>query len=97
MTQTITLRARLGSPLADPRVRDTVRAAAEAIAERTGVALGAIDTEPDRITIEVHGGRIEAVGLAAELRRVTNAWFRGRRPGESLWGEDPQGEGEAGE
>lgn len=89
MGAAVTLRARQGRPLDDPRVRATVCAAAEAIAERTGVALLGLATAPDSVTIEIDGSRLEAIGLAAELRRVTNAWQRGRSPGQPLWGEPP--------
>ena len=90
MTATVTLRALEGEPLADATTRDTVRAACEGIAERTGVRLGRIGVEPDAIRIEVEGTRLEALGLAAELRRVTNAWHRARTGGRSLWGEPPR-------
>lgn len=89
MTATVTLRALEGEPLADDRVRETVLAACRGIAERTGVRLGRIDIEPDAIRIEVGGTRLEALGLAAELRRVTNAWHKARSAGMSLWGEAP--------
>ncbi|MFG0275218.1 MAG: hypothetical protein ACF8QF_09190 [Phycisphaerales bacterium] len=92
MGAVVTLRAHQGRPLDDPRVRDTVRAAAEAIAERTGVELIALETAPDSITIEIRGSRLEAIGLAAELRRVTNAWRHGRGHSEPLWGEAPAGD-----
>jgi hypothetical protein len=96
MTATVTLRALEGEPLADPMLRDTVRAACEGIAERIGIRLGPIDIEPDAIRIEIDGTRLEALGLAAELRRVTNAWHRARTGGRSLWGEAPDDPGDAG-
>jgi len=89
MTATVTLRALEGRPLADAAVRDTVRAACEGIAERTGVRLGRIEVTPEAIHIEVEGSRIEALGLTAELRRVTNAWHKARSGGRSLWGAAP--------
>jgi len=89
MPSAVTLRAARGRPLDEPMVRDTVRAACEAIAERTGVALRALRTTGESVHIEIEGSRLEAIGLAAELRRVTGAWFRTRRPGEELWGEPP--------
>ncbi len=91
---TITLRALSGEPLADESVRRTVVATARAIAERTGVPLLACDAEDDRLTVRLEASRLAAIGFAAELRRLTDAWSEGRR-GERIWGE-PGGEGEDG-
>ena len=90
---TITLRARIGRPLDDPAIRDLVAATAVAIGERHGVRVRVLETTGDAMTISVEGGDLAAVGLAAELRRTTDRWHRGRH-GVPLWsgpGEDGDG------
>ncbi|TVQ58307.1 MAG: hypothetical protein EA377_00210 [Phycisphaerales bacterium] len=91
-TTTITLRALKGAPLAETRVRDMVRANAHAIAERQGVEVLALENQPDRITVTLRAGRIEAFGFAAELRRLTEAWYESKYGG-TLWGEAPHADG----
>lgn len=86
-TSTVRLRALAGAPLADAKVRGVVVSTAHAIAERTGVALLDVVAADDSITVTIGAGRIEGLGFLAELRRITGAWFRGKHPGESLWGE----------
>lgn len=71
--------------LADRAVHDMVIASAEAIAERTGVPLISIDADDKGVTALVEGNRLVAVGLAAELRRLTGAWFSRHNPGQRLW------------
>ncbi len=88
-TTTITLRALEGAPLAETSVRDMVRANAHAIAERQGVEVLALENQPDRITVTLGAGRIEAFGFAAELRRLTEAWYESKHGG-TLWGEPPR-------
>ena len=83
----VRLRALDGEPLADERVRETVVATARAIAERTGVAIGAVEAEPGSITVTLAGDKLAAMGFLAELRRLTNAWYE-QRHGISLWGGD---------
>lgn len=83
---TVTLTALDGLPLTTETVRDTVAAAARAIAERNGVELLALKTFPDRITATLDGSNLVAIGFAAELRRITNAWHRGKFNAD-LWGE----------
>ena len=83
----MTLRALTGEPLAEPAVRDMVMAAAEAIAERSGVRLHAVMAAPDRLTLTIGGDRLTAIGFAAEVRRLTTAWHRGKYGGGDLWGE----------
>jgi len=85
----VTLRALDGSPLADSRVRDTVVATGHAIAERNGVTLAAVRTAPDAITVEIGASRLAALGFAAELRRLTNAWHFKKFGPPALWGELP--------
>ena len=86
------LRAITGYPLANERVRETVVATANAIAERTGVSLGSVNADGDSVRVEIDAGEVVAVGFLAELRRLTNAWYEGKF-GESLWGEPPSEEG----
>jgi hypothetical protein len=89
----ITLRALTGTPLADPDLARMIVATAQAIAERHGVRLLQLDTAPDRVTAELGAGRVAAVGFAAELRRVTEAWYRGKHH-KTLWGEPPADDGD---
>jgi len=89
----ITLRALAGRPLADQRVREMVIATAQAIAERQGISVAELRAEPDRITVFLNAGRIEAIGFAAELRRLTTRWYTQKYGERTLWGE-PLEEGE---
>ncbi len=84
---TVTLRALAGRPLDDHAVRDMIKATASAIAERQGVDLVIMQTEPDSITVTLRTGRIEAVGFAAELRRLTTNWYAHKYGIDNLWGE----------
>lgn len=86
----VTLRALEGEPLADPVVERTVVATAHAIAERTGVVVLAVETDPDRVTVTLAADRIAAIGFAAELRRVTTSWWTKRTGATTLWGEPPE-------
>ena len=86
---TITLRALAGHPLDDEPVREMVMATARAIAERQGVALLEMTTTPESITVRLAAGRIEAIGFAAELRRITTNWYRHKFGAEHLWGRPP--------
>lgn len=86
---TVTLRALEGEPLVDERVRDMVVANAYAIAERQGIAVLRVTPLPDRIEVTLETGRVEAIGFAAELRRVTTNWYRHKFQKETLWGEPP--------
>ena len=83
----ITLRALSGKPLAEPAIERMIVATAHAIAERQGVAVLGLDTAPDRITVELQCNRVAAVGFAAELRRLTTAWYTGKYGAVTLWGE----------
>jgi len=84
----VVLRALAGEPLRDEKVRSMVVAAARALAEREGVELVAVDADPDRVTLLLRTDRIVALGFAAELRRGTDAWYRGRHNA-TLWGDPP--------
>ena len=87
---TATLRAPEGEPLADAAVRDTVRAAAESIAERTGVRLLGLRVEPASVEATLATHRLGATAFMAELRRNTNTWHTARF-GVPLWAPRPAG------
>ena len=87
----VRLRANTGYPLADERVRETVVATANAIAERTGIAIDSIDADGDSVVVEIRADQLAAVGFLAELRRLTNTWYE-RKYEQSLWGEPPEDE-----
>jgi len=82
----VTLRAKSGTPLADESIARVVEATAHAIAERTGVTIVTVQIEPDSITTTLRAPTIVAIGFAAELRRLTEAWYA-RKHGSSLWGD----------
>ncbi len=73
-------------------MRATVIAAARALAERTGLVLLDLRADDDGIEVTLEGGEATAIGFAAELRRVTNAWHQARA-GAALWPDKPRGEG----
>lgn len=70
--------------LDDERLRETVLAAANGIAERTGVTLQRAAIDDRWLEIAIEGPPILAIGLAAELRRTTDRWHLDRR-GVHLW------------
>ena len=43
--------------------------------------------EPDHITVTLDVGRIQAIGFAAELRRLTSNWYTRKYGQSTLWGE----------
>lgn len=81
----VRLSAAVRGALEDSAVHDTVVSSAEAIAERTGVVLVSIEVDASGVTAVVEGDRLAAFGLAAELRRLTGAWYARRFGGERLW------------
>ena len=84
-TSTVHLHCGPLASLEDPRVRDTVVAAAHGIAERTGVVLNDIVVDhPTQLSITVEGSEVLGLGLVAELRRDTDRWYRSRT-GTALW------------
>lgn len=85
-TTTITLRSLDGRPLEDEQVREMVEATAAAIAERQGVPVLGIASDETSITVELQTGRIQAIGFAAELRRLTTNWYAHKFGTEHLWG-----------
>jgi hypothetical protein len=68
----------------DDRARDTIVAAAEATAERTGVDLRSATFDDEGLLLEVEGPMLVAFGLAAEVRRATDRWHR-EHAGLPLW------------
>lgn len=67
----------------------TIRAAASAIAERTGVQMLRLELVGPRLIATLATHRLAALGFAAELRRQTNHWAR-TRLGRPLWRDDPR-------
>lgn len=88
--ESVTLTARTGTPLDDQRVRETVVSTAHAIAERNDVTITTLETEGDRVRLAVKEGQVAALGLASELRRSTERWYRHRFDGRTLWSESDQ-------
>lgn len=82
----VTLRAKHGTPLADEAVARVVESTAHAIAERTGVTIVTVQVDPDAITATLRAPTIVSIGFAAELRRLTEAWYQAKH-GVSLWGD----------
>ena len=93
----ITLRALEGEPLKHDNIREMVIATAHAIAERQGVRVIDIQTTPDAITARLETGRIEAIGFAAELRRLTTSWYCHKFGVDTLWGEADRDDYDAGQ
>ena len=71
-------------PLADERVRSTVEAVANSIAERTGVKLIELITTDTQITATLATHKLAALAFMAQLRRDTNRWHQSHT-GQSLW------------
>ena len=88
---TVRLRAATGYPLSDERVRETVVATANAIAEPTGVTVDSVHADGDSVAVALEADEIVSVGFLAELRRLTNNWYE-TKYGESLWGDPPDNE-----
>jgi hypothetical protein len=84
---TVRLRAVSGTPLTDAKVRDTVIATAQSLAERNGVELRDIAAADDAVTMTLGIDKIAAVGFLAELRRATNTWYAAKFKRGPLWGE----------
>lgn len=94
-SSTVRLRALDGAPLSDAKVRATVIAAAESIAERTGVRLASITSDDQSVTVTIEVDKLSALGFLAELRRSTDHWYAAKHGGASLWGRAPEEQGEA--
>ena len=83
----VTLRALEGEPLADADLRSMIVATAHALAERHGVKVVEIETGHDHLTAHLCLSRLGAIGFAAELRRLTTAWYTKKYGERTLWGE----------
>ncbi|MFM7799031.1 MAG: D-glycero-alpha-D-manno-heptose-1,7-bisphosphate 7-phosphatase [Planctomycetota bacterium] len=81
----VTLHASHEVDLHETRLRTAITAAAEGLAERTGVRLRGLDWNTHGLTATVEGGEIVALGFAAELRRTTDRWWRGHAGSGPLW------------
>ena len=86
----VTLRALEGQPLERAAVREIVLATARAIAERQGIELVDLRASSGSVRASLLAGQIEAIGFAAELRRITAAWYKGKFGVSELWGRRPQ-------
>ena len=78
MSAGVRLNALVGRPLADQSVREIVTSTAEAIGERNGIRISVTFVGDDAIELEVAGSQLTATAAAAELRRLTDQWHRGR-------------------
>ena len=78
MSSGVRLNALVGRPLADQGVREIVTSTAEAIGERNGIDVRVTFVGDDAIELEVGGSQLTATAAAAELRRLTDQWHRGR-------------------
>ena len=85
----VTLKALVGEPLSDAALKDMIVATAHAIAERQGIPVLSVTTTAASISVTLECGRIEAVGFAVELRRLTTTWYTRKYGEPTLWGEAP--------
>lgn len=90
---TARLTSHAGPRLRDPKVRSTVESTANAIAERTGVPILAIHLSDDSVEVVLGCDEVAALGFAAELRRLTEAWHQSKHH-TTLWGDPPPEEGD---
>jgi hypothetical protein len=96
-TTTITLHTSDGTALSEDRVYETVKATAEALAERFGLEILEIEADAEALIVTLATDEVTAVGFAAELRRNTNSWYEGKFAAGPLWRSPPPwGEGEPG-
>lgn len=82
---TVRLRSPAGRPLADPALRQTVLAAARALAERAGLTLLALEATDRTLTATLATDRLTALGFLTELRNSTNAWYQAKFDAGPLW------------
>lgn len=80
------LSALAGEPLSDPPTRAMVESSARALAEREGLALTHLELGPAHVAGRLNADDVTALGFAAELRRLTNAWYERRYRDGPLWG-----------
>ena len=85
MAATVTLHAAAEVDLGEPRLRQALTTAAQALAERTGVRLLALEWNTRSVAATVQGGEIVALGFAAELRRTGERWWRTHGGSGPLW------------
>jgi len=88
-TTTITLHTADGTALSEDRVYETVKAAAEALAERFALEVIDIEADAEAITITLGTDEMTAVGFAVELRRNTNTWYENKFAAGPLWRTPP--------
>ena len=93
-TTTITLHTADGASLAQERVRATVVAAAEALAERSGIPVVRMDAAASALSVTLECDELAAVGFAAELRRSTNTWYESKFSAGPLWRSPAIGSGD---
>lgn len=87
----IVLRALSGEPLRNESVKSIVVSTAWAIGERTGIGVISVQALPDSVQIVLECSRLESIGFAAELRRLTQRWYEKKFPGSGhLWGPEPE-------
>lgn len=88
-TTTITLHTEDGVALSDERVYETVKSAAESLAERYGIEVLDIEGDAESMTVTIGADEVIGVGFAAELRRTTNQWYESKYGGGPLWRSPP--------
>lgn len=88
-TCTVRLKALSGRPLADPKVRDVVISSLQALAERNNLPILGIEPSDRDLTLSLACDKLTALGLLAELRRTTNAWYQAKYQSGPLWGTAP--------
>jgi hypothetical protein len=86
---TIMLHTSDGQALAEVRTYETVKSAAEALAERFGLEIVDIDADAEALTVTLATDEVTAVGFAAELRRTTNHWYETKFGTGPLWRTPP--------
>lgn len=92
-SSTAKITSHAGPTLRDSRVRSTVQSTAHAIAERIGVEILHVGMTDESIEVTLGCDEVAALGFAAELRRLTEAWHQSKYH-DTLWGEPPVEEGE---
>lgn len=80
------LSALAGEPLSDPATRGMVESSARGLAEREGLSLTHLEIGASHVAGRLNADEVTALGFAAELRRLTNAWYERRYRDGPLWG-----------
>jgi hypothetical protein len=86
------LSALSGEPLRDGPTRAMVESSARALAEREGLFLTELELGAAHVAGRLRADEVAALGFAAELRRLTNAWYERRYRDGPLWGTPAPGE-----